>query len=285
MGTPNPGPWVNPELQEEAPWKTRDGIVKFIEFPVPMPGMSPRAFHLYWQKHHSPNVMNITSFAQFMRKYNSGHKYPNDPLKLPARYNQSTPFEGVAEVWLNSINEVGDWFSNPNYPQLIQPDEARFISQNGDVQVIVTKEERLYEPELDMVESLKSKVYLIFRRPDGADYDAFHGAASEHAKLILEQAPLKGRLRKLVLSHKLREPLPLEGFQMSDIDAVLELWFDDLDEAKAFFEEPAYSGVVVENETKVFADGARGLVARMRVVHDEFSFQPSTTQPMPFSWT
>jgi hypothetical protein len=35
-----------------------------------------------------------------------------------------------------------------------------------------------------------------------------------------------------------------------------------------------------------FSDMAqtRAIVARMRVVHDEFSFQPSTTQPLPFSW-
>jgi len=284
MTARNPGPWVNPELQEAEPWKTQDGIVKFIEFPVPVPGMSPRAFHLYWQKHHSPHVMNITSFAQFMRKYNSAHKYPGDSLKLPARYDQAVPFEGAAEVWLNGINEVGDWFSNPAYPELIQPDERRFISQNGDVEVIIAKEDRLYERDPDMAESLKSKVYLILKKPAEVDYDPFHSAASDHAKLILEQAALKRSLRKLVLSHKLREPLPFDGFQMSSIDAVLELWFDDLNAAQAFFEDRAYAGDIAANEAKVFAPGARGLVAKMRVVHDEFSFQPSTTQPMPFSW-
>lgn len=284
MTTPNPGPWANPELQEAEPWLTQDGIVKFIEFPVPMLGMSARAFHLYWQKHHSPHVMNITSFAQFMRKYTSAHKYPGDPLKLPARYDQAVPFEGAAEVWLNSINEVADWFSNPAYPELIQPDEVRFISQNGDVEVIIAMEERLYELDPDMTESLKSKVYLILKKPAEVDYDPFHAAASDHAKLILKQASLKRRLRKLVLSHRLREPLPFDGFQMSSIDAVLELWFDDLNAAKAFFEDRAFAGDIAANEAKVFAPGARGLVARTRVVHDEFSFQPSTTQPMPFSW-
>ena len=228
--------------------------------------------------------MNITSFAQFMRKYISAHKYPGDPLKLPARYNQATPFEGVAEVWLNSIHEVGDWFSNPAYPELIQPDEARFISQHGDVEVIIAKEERLYEPDPEMTESLKSKVYLILKKPAELAYDAFHAAASDHAKRVLKHASLKRWLRKLVLSHKLREPLPFEGFDMSGIDAVLELWFEDINAAKAFFEDQAFAGDIAANETKVFAPGARGLVARTRVVHDEFSFQPSTTQPMPFFW-
>jgi hypothetical protein len=80
----NPGPWVDPERREAQPWLTHDGIVKFFEFPVRIPTMSHRAFHLYWQRHHSPNVMNVTGFAQFMRKYNSGHRFPR-PRKICQR--------------------------------------------------------------------------------------------------------------------------------------------------------------------------------------------------------
>jgi hypothetical protein len=281
----NPGPWVNPEITEEEPWTTHEGIVKFIEFPVPIPEMSPRAFHLHWQKHHSPTAMYTTPFSQFMRKYNSSHKYPDDPFKLPDRYRQDTKFEGAAEVWVNRIGEVGDWLGNPLYPELIQPDEPRFIDQNGTAEIIVAKEERLYEPELDMVENLLTKVYLLFKRPDGADFDDWHKAASEHGKLILDQASLKQHLRKLVISHKLREPLPIEDMEMSPIDAVFELWFDDLDQARAFFADMSECAAALGSESALANGGdIRGLVVKMRVVHDEFSFQPSTTQPMAFSW-
>ena len=133
----NPGPWVDPERIDPEPWRTQDGIVKFLEFPVRLPAMSSRAFHLYWQKHHSANVMNITAFAQFMRKYNSGHRYPETPPGLPAHYDAGTPFEGAAEVWVNSLGEVGDWLGNPLYEQLIRPDELRFISQEGAVEILV----------------------------------------------------------------------------------------------------------------------------------------------------
>lgn len=281
----NPGPWVNPELTEEEPWASYDGIVKFIEFPVPIAEMSPRAFHLYWQKHHSPNAMNATPFAQFMRKYNSSHKYPDDPLKLPDRYKQNTKFEGAAEVWINRISEVGDWLGNPLYPDLIQPDEPRFIDQNGTAEIIIAKEERLYEPELDMVENLLTKVYLLFKRSDGEDFLNWHKAASKHGKAILDQPRLKNHLRKFVISHKLREPVPIEDFEMSPIDAIFEFWFDNLDSARAFFTNMTGIEAVLRSETELAGDqNIRGLVARMRVVHDEFSFQPSTTQPMAFSW-
>ena len=281
----NPGPWVDHEKQEQEPWTTQDGIIKFLEFAAPIPEMSPRSFHLYWQKHHSPSAMNVVAFSQFMRKYNTGHKYPGDPLKLPDHYGSVGNIEGAGEVWLNRIGEVGDWLSNANYPDLIQPDEPRFIAQDGSAEFILVKEERLYEPEQDMTESLKTKVYLLYRTKAGLVYDEAHRLASGHVRLILDQPELKQKLRKCTLSHKLSEPLPLADFEMDDIDVVGEFWFDSLEAAAAFFAEPAYADIIIPNEQRVFREEEiRALTAKMRVVHDEFSFQPSTTQPMPFSW-
>lgn len=280
----NPGPWVDPEAVEAEPWKTHHGIVKFFEFPVPIAGMSPRAFHLYWQKHHSPQAMHVTAFSQFMRKYNSTHKYPDDPVRLPSRYEPMARAEGAAEVWVNRLSEVGDWLGNPLYPELIQPDEPRFIAQDGSAELIIAKEERFYKADPDLVENLKTKVYVLGRRPEGLDYDAFHAAASAHARNIFATPALRRHLIQFVLSHKLREPLPLEGMEGADIDVVFELWFDDTATANAFFAEPDFAGLAAR-EADLFGDAPlRALATRVRVVHDEFSFQPSTTQPLPFSW-
>ncbi len=285
MSVQSPGPWVDYEKTEIQPWLTHTGIVKFIEFPVRIKEMSPRAFHLYWQKHHSPNVMNVTGFAQYMRKYTNGHAYPEKTSGLPAHYKQTASFEGASEVWINSLGEVGDWLAHPHYAELIQPDEPRFISQEGDCEFIVAKEERLYEPVADMVESLKTKVYLLVKRKQGQDFKAFHAGASVHGKLILEQESLRRHLNKLVVSHKLQEPLPLEGFEMDNIDAVYELWFKDITAMQAFFSEEDYVSKIIDHEEGIFdVNNIRAVVAKIRVVHDEFSFQPSTTQPMPFSW-
>lgn len=280
-----PGPWVDPENQETAPWLTADGIVKFFEFPVRIPEMSRRAFHLYWQRHHSPNVMNVTGFAQFMRKYNSGHVFPEPQGGLPAHYSQDTPFEGAAEVWLNSWREVGDWLGHPLYAELVQPDEPRFIAQDGRSAILVTKEERLYEPVCDMVENGKVKVYVIFSRRTDIERTVFHERLSGYAKSILGEGKLKQRLLKLVVSHRLPDPNPIEGLPETDIDAVLELWFKTCVEMASFFADAAYTETIQPAES-AFANlqSIRAVVSRMRVVHDEFSFQPSTTQPLSFSW-
>ncbi|MBT8447404.1 MAG: EthD domain-containing protein, partial [Gammaproteobacteria bacterium] len=271
----NPGAWADPTQTEARPWSSTAGIVKFLEFPVRLAGLSRRAFHLHWLKHHSPHVMNITVFAQFMRKYNTSHVVPEPLAGLPAHYRQDTPFEGCAEVWLNSLDQVGDWLGQPVYEALIAPDELRFIDHEGGVEVVVVKEETLFEPDPDLIESRMAKAYLLTRRRPGLDYGAFHAAASAHGQRILEHPTLRAELRKLVVSHKLAGPVPLEGFEPADIDAVFEFWFEDMKALLQFFADPLYAQDIISSEAELFdAATLRMVVTTVHVVHDEFSFQP-----------
>jgi hypothetical protein len=279
-----PGPWIDYEAVDPTPWVNNQGIVKFIEFPVRIPAMSRRAFHLYWMKHHSPHVMNVTPFAQFMRKYTTTHVYPEGVPGLPACYPQASHLEGAAEVWINSLDEVGDWLGHPLYAELVQPDEPRFIAQDGSVEVIVAKEERLYEPERDMTETGMAKIFLLVAKRPNLDHDTFHAAASAYGKQILQRPALRSLLRRLVVSHKLREPA-LEGFVPADIDAVLELWFQSLGDIAAFYAEESFDEPLRRHEEQFFdAARIRAVAGKMLVIHDEFSFQPSTMQPLVFNW-
>lgn len=45
MSQSQPGPWVDHERMEDAPWATQAGIIKVIEFPVRKAAVSRRAFH------------------------------------------------------------------------------------------------------------------------------------------------------------------------------------------------------------------------------------------------
>lgn len=69
MRPPLRGPWIDPENNETRLSQTHSGIVKFFEFPVRIPEISHRAFHLCWQRHHSPKVMNVTGFSQIKGRY------------------------------------------------------------------------------------------------------------------------------------------------------------------------------------------------------------------------
>jgi hypothetical protein len=280
-----PGPWVDPTVNEIAPWRSTTGIVKFIEFVVPIQEMDQRAFHLYWQKHHSPNVMNVTPFSQFMRKYNTGHAYPRPVTAMPGRYLQDGPFVGAAEVWLNSEKEVGDWLGHPLYAELVQPDEPRFIAQDGRTRLLVTKEEKVYSPDIDLNENDLTKVYLLYRRAERYDAESFHSGLSTVCNRIASDTAARKSLLKLTISHKLAEPNTIQGLPDSDIDAVVELWFQDRLQLRKFFQEPVLSYLSQWETSTSGAIPARAIVAKMKVVHDEFSFQPSVTQPLPFDWS
>lgn len=280
-----PGPWVDPDKESATPWRDAKGIVKFFEFPVRIEAMSRRAFHLYWQRHHSPNVMNVTGFAQFIRKYNSGHVFPEPTEGLPPRYDQNTPFEGAAEVWLNSCDEVNDWLGHPLYAELIQPDEPRFIAQDGRTAIVVTREERVYAPDPDQVENGKVKLYLLATRNAELTREAFHGGLSEYGKQLVARPELQRRLLKLSISHRLPDDHPIAGLPATDLDAVIEFLFETRADLIGFLAEPAYEDLARPTEARLCGPRKlRALVAKMRVVHDEFSFQPSTTQPLPFTW-
>jgi len=279
-----PGPWIDHERNDPMPWASNTGIVKFIEFPTRLAAMSRRAFHLYWMRHHSPHVMNVTAFAQFMRKYNTAHVYPEEVAGLPAHYRQDTPFEGAAEVWINSLAEVDGWLGHPLYAELVQPDEPRFIRQDGSVEVIIAREERLYEPVLDYDENGKTKVYVLMHRRPGLDHDKFHASVSQLGQALIGSDRLRSHLAKLVVSHRIREPWP-EGFPMAAIDAVLELWFESRGAVANFYADESCKEILLRHEPGCADMGMlRALVTKMRVIHDEFSFQPSTTQPLAFSW-
>jgi hypothetical protein len=279
-----PGPWIDPDSRDDEPWSHAGGIVKFLEFPVRISAMSRRAFHLYWQRHHSPHVMNATPFSQFMRKYMTAHVCTDRVEGLPGHLLPAPLFEGAAEVWINGVDEAGNWLGHPLYAELIQPDEPRFIYNGGGVEVLMVKEQRLYDPDRDLAENNLTKLYMLGGRHARLERDPFHRAVAELGRKIVAQPALRGLLRRLVVSHRLCDPYP-DWLPPTRIDAVLELWFEGLDDLRRFFAEPAYRSAIHPLEDAAF-DGSslRAFAARLHVVHDEFSFQPTTMQPLPFNW-
>jgi EthD domain len=279
-----PGPWVDHEAETEAPWLGHDGIVKFIELPVRKAALSRRAFHLYWQRHHSPHVMNATGFSQFMRKYVTNHVYASHPDVLPAGVLIPPRFEGVGEVWLNSLDDATAWLGHPLYAELIAPDETRFIDANGDGEVLVAREERLHDTDPDLAETGLTRVHMMVRKREDLSRDEFHRAVSGFGSALLEHPDLRRLLRRFVISHRLNDPYP-DWLPPTVIDAVLQFCFDDRSCARRFFAQASYLVAASQRLDPVLQPATlRGMVTRMLVVHDEFSFQSTTMQSRAFDW-
>ena len=37
------------------------------------------------------------------------------------------PFDGIAELWFDSVEDIGKAFSHPRYLKIIRPDELKFV--------------------------------------------------------------------------------------------------------------------------------------------------------------
>lgn len=281
MAHANPGPWVNHELRSREPWDSHDGIIKLLEFPKRRREMSQRAFHLYWQRHHSPHVMNLTPFAQYIRKYTTTHVLDRHSVRCPDNYETSAA-DGVGEIWVNRISELEDWFSQDCYADLIASDEAVFLSEDSPPMVFLAKEEILFDEDPDLRESNCVKAFLVLTAPKPNSYNEVHANISNFGRVLATLAESVPQLKRVAISHRLEDPLPLE-FESCDIDGAIELHFESRDALTGFFTSAHYKDIHDESLIGTLSSYTRQFIAgHLLAIHDEFSFQPTTTQPLPF---
>jgi uncharacterized protein (TIGR02118 family) len=100
-------------------------MVKFVGCLRRKPGMSVEEFHHYWKDIHGPLVKSVPEFFRYIRKYVQGHTL-NDPVPgFPA--TTAPPFDGIAELWFDTVADIGKAFSEPRYLAVIRPDEQKFL--------------------------------------------------------------------------------------------------------------------------------------------------------------
>ena len=102
------------------------------------PDLSPEAFHDYWRSHHAKRVRDCPAAARYIRRYVQCHTVPAEYAAGPV------PFDGVVELWFDSVADKEAFFSDPDYLATVQPDEARFADMSRTV-FFVTEEELILD--------------------------------------------------------------------------------------------------------------------------------------------
>jgi uncharacterized protein (TIGR02118 family) len=93
--------------------------------------LSPDAFREYWRERHAPLVSRHAD-ALHIRRYVQTHPVDN-PLDGPLGESRQTtvePYDGVAELWWDSIEDLPAVLETPEGQQAaadLLEDEARFI--------------------------------------------------------------------------------------------------------------------------------------------------------------
>jgi len=72
-----------------------------------LPGLSAQDFSTYWRDHHAPLVRDAASALRIKRYVQSHHlDAPQVAGAVEARGSKQVPFDGIAELWWDSMDDV-----------------------------------------------------------------------------------------------------------------------------------------------------------------------------------
>ncbi len=116
-------------------------MVKLIVCAKRKPGMGVQEFHDYWRNMHGPQVRSVPGCRKYIRKYVQCHTIPQ------AYERNAAPFDGVAELWFDSLEDVDRFLSDPEYLERVRPDELKFTDHPNLVWFVTQEEAVINEVE------------------------------------------------------------------------------------------------------------------------------------------
>ena len=112
-----------------------------------LPGTSLEQFQDYWRNQHGPLVREHAD-ALRIRRYCQVHRMDNaESAGLSASRGGPEPFDGIAELWVDSLDAIqSDWSTDKarEYIRIFYADEQNFI--DWDRSTILVSNERVVMP-------------------------------------------------------------------------------------------------------------------------------------------
>src|SRR6185436_11307738 len=112
-------------------------MIKLIVLLKRKQGMSPADFRQYWREKHGPLALRTKDFMSHFRKYVQCYQLPKEAL--PGMEHAFSRYDGLLELWADSVEEMKRAFDSPGYKNVIHPDESNFCDDT-DVIIMATEE-------------------------------------------------------------------------------------------------------------------------------------------------
>ncbi|KAF2099273.1 hypothetical protein NA57DRAFT_74775 [Rhizodiscina lignyota] len=114
---------------------TSKPYVKISLFLKKLPNISDEQFHEHWKGQHVKLAMQNKLFANKTRKYNQHHITP-EYRKQAAEFGIPVlEYDGVAEVWLDSLDDWKEIASDEEFKKVIVEDEKLFLQHPIHIQI------------------------------------------------------------------------------------------------------------------------------------------------------
>jgi uncharacterized protein (TIGR02118 family) len=99
-------------------------VIKLIVVVKRNAAMSPTEFHEYWRTQHAQKVRSIPACGKYIRRYIQAHT-------LDEQYATGYPaYDGIAEIWFDSVQDKDAFFSDLDYLAIVAPDERVFADMD-----------------------------------------------------------------------------------------------------------------------------------------------------------
>jgi uncharacterized protein (TIGR02118 family) len=102
-------------------------VIKLFGLIPKRPDLTDEPFHAHWANTHKELAPRIRALGQYVQS----HRIPGAVPGLA-----SSPYEGIAEVWLDDIATAVGLADDPDYTENARLDEPNFIDCRGDTALI-----------------------------------------------------------------------------------------------------------------------------------------------------
>ena len=89
-------------------------------------GLSLEEFSKHWKEIHGPLFSSQPEVKQYVRRYIQAHSTGESLNQFPV-----AKFDGIAQIWVDQMEDIGKVFGSDNYFKIIAPDEATFIDREN----------------------------------------------------------------------------------------------------------------------------------------------------------
>ena len=113
-------------LAEEYVVRSGRSAAKFMSLLRRKPGMSFEAFSAAWRGRHADVVRSVEEIWGLFRGYRQNHIIPGTCRHLDGS-EMVRPFDGIVEIWFDSLADLESTMMSSRYREIIRPDEETFV--------------------------------------------------------------------------------------------------------------------------------------------------------------
>lgn len=100
-------------------------MIKLSIFLTRRPDLTHDQFTTYWTQHHTPLLGSLPPGAVRVHRY-----VQLQPTQGEIPGFATADYDGVAELWVDSVADAANWFTSETYKTLIATDELNFLDRD-----------------------------------------------------------------------------------------------------------------------------------------------------------